>query len=403
MKRAALAVLALIGMYTLPATANDSSFTGVGGSMRPMKGEHSTVRMVRERIAIDVYKDYYDTTVDFVFHNTGRKNIATMGFPESNYGDGYSDGPAAKTQFLKFSTSVDGKPFDAKRTILKEDDPDGFDTYWIKVVPFERGQRRKIRVQYRSRFSGVADVNLARVASYSFTGQNWKGKVDSSELTLTLRAPGTWMVTPYWGNKPFAMHGSGARWSQTWRNWEAQGNFLMGIVPMVPGWLVDSEHSSLVRADAWPFSRTVTIPGTYAAETDPDYAIWASHGVLKNGTTFIAMNHLASRLDTYADEKKEGSGDTVVKTSWDEKTRLAILKAGRYTLTFWAGEKQVAVKDELGRSQDFKYALRAAPYTANGTLYVPLSDVAAVLKATFEVHPSQHSFTLKLSNFLKEN
>ena len=121
----------------LGALGNDSSFEGVGGSMVPTRGENKAIRMVSEVVVLTTGKEEYSTRADFVFANeTGRAQKVAMGFPEGNFGDVASAGPLSKSGFIGFTTFVDEKRFAAKRTILKESDANGFDTYWVKTVMF---------------------------------------------------------------------------------------------------------------------------------------------------------------------------------------------------------------------------------------------------------------------------
>ena len=62
--------LFLLALYlAATARANDTAVRGIGGSITPLSGEHPSVRMVREQVRMDLYRDSYDTAVDFVFVN----------------------------------------------------------------------------------------------------------------------------------------------------------------------------------------------------------------------------------------------------------------------------------------------------------------------------------------------
>ncbi|HEX8833939.1 MAG TPA: stalk domain-containing protein [Abditibacteriaceae bacterium] len=392
-----------VAVFASPALANDSSFSGVGGTVVPTKGEHSSVRMVHERVVLDIYRDYYDTTVDFVFHNTGRKNIATMGFPEGNWGDGFSDEEwIKKSQFLRFSTSVDGKPLRAKRTHLKYSDDVSFDTFWIKVVPFAAGQKRNVQVRYRSRLGAVADMTLMRAVTYNFTGKNWKNKVDFSDLRVNLRAPGIWMVTPYFEGTPISMQRRGPSFTKTWRNWEAQGNFMIGIVPVESGWLVDSAVSGAMNPKAADKAHTIAVGSGQAralARKENIYGMWAPQAVVRDGVTYVTLSHLKNRLEQRADADREGSGTKEVELKWDSKTRAATLRAGGNIFGFMPGQKSWSVHSKASGKTKTLIGTHA-PFVAYENFYVPLAPVARELKANVQVDSARHRFKLDIPLFV---
>lgn len=74
-------------MCALAAWANDRAIVGRGGTWKPLQGEHASIRMVSERVRVDVYEKYYDVQASFVFRNEGPATTVTMGFPESGGGD----------------------------------------------------------------------------------------------------------------------------------------------------------------------------------------------------------------------------------------------------------------------------------------------------------------------------
>src|SRR5690349_10328781 len=95
--------------------ANDSRVIGQSGRVRMIHGEHTTVRMVRETVRMDVYPQTYTVTADFTFTNDGPPVTVTMGFPESGYGDISTETLRTHSGFQSFHTWVDGKEVPAKR------------------------------------------------------------------------------------------------------------------------------------------------------------------------------------------------------------------------------------------------------------------------------------------------
>jgi hypothetical protein len=175
------------------AHSNDSGIIAVGGSWVVMKGKHPSVQMEREKIEMNVYADYYDVTAEFIFRNNGGECSVYMGFPESGFGDmnSYNDSVSA---FIKFSTMVDGVTADAKRERVRGEfnDYDAYLAYWIKEVSFKEGQTRKVSVKYRSPLgTGISAFynGTDNFVRYTFSGGNWQGKVQESNLKIYFHIP----------------------------------------------------------------------------------------------------------------------------------------------------------------------------------------------------------------------
>lgn len=209
---------------------NDFGIEGVGGTLRPIKGEHRSVRMVREWVRIDVHRASYETTVDFEFQNAGPATTVAMGFPER--GSGVMSKAPRRSGFTRFSTWVDGRRITARRVLLhtgwenegKSRIPTSYEACWVKRVRFEHNQRRKVRVRYCSRLGN------GLLISYNFTGGNWRGDIQSSKLKIVLHAPFTVGNEPSFskrGEEPesLSMRQRGRNLSYSWRNWQAEGLF----------------------------------------------------------------------------------------------------------------------------------------------------------------------------------
>jgi len=174
------------------ALLNDTSFEGVGGTMRPMKAENRDIRLVRETIRIQARTGKVQVT--FVFKNEGKAQSVTMGFPE----DGYDASAEARQRggFKWFKSSVDGKPLKVVRSKPVREQ-DGYTAYWVKSVPFARGQERKVLVQYQAPFG--SDTMPSKFVQYTVsTGANWKGKIGLMRIFVDLAGVKTskWVFTP---------------------------------------------------------------------------------------------------------------------------------------------------------------------------------------------------------------
>ena len=201
--------------------ANDTSISGVGGSVVALRTEHSSVQMVRETVRLDLYKGYYETTADFVFKNHGSTRTVRMGFPESGSGEG-------KPGTIKnFWTSVDGERVKAQR-IRTEHSEEYYTAYWVKSVPFDKNGERHVRVHFRTEYgSGIGGT----LASYDFTGGNWRGKVRESVLIITPHRGApllTFVQTEIPGHRKLLARQDASKLRRyVWRMWEAEAPLLL--------------------------------------------------------------------------------------------------------------------------------------------------------------------------------
>lgn len=379
-----LCALTLVQIHA--ANANDSAFSGVGGTPKLMKGEHPSIAMQSEKIVIVFNGENYDTRVDFVFRNDGGATTVQMGFPESRINDVK---PADKTAFLRFSTSVDGHKVAARR-IIPQSDLGKDNAYWIKTVAFAPHQKRRVRVEYRAPIVGAPTWGVHKSARYDFTGQNWKGKVERSDLEIHIRESGLWIGSPLWNFEPLAMNlkvgAKEAVFRKTWLNWQADGKFWFGLTRAVPFWMTnrslardninpsDDDFDPKIFAAAKTF-RIGAVPAELPqnAEAPPAFA--------RNGVTYISLSHLKFRLDDFAyDLRKHRNIQPKVDLKLDAKTGVSTLVAGRKTLHF---------APHIGSPAPI---LLGGEYRS--TLYVPLASVAKTFGLTFELDPKNRLFDL---------
>lgn len=240
MKRNFLLAGVVLSLFTLASAtrANDSAVTGVGGSWRPLKGEHRAVRMVRENININVGLRYskiikgnyagYDVTANFVFKNYGVAQWVQMGFPERGGGDINPQ----KSQFQNFKTWVNGRRVAATRRILEMSNDEDFRDYsalWVKRVYFKKGETKNVRVSYSSDAGATAGVGW--YAPYDFTGANWRSDVTESLITVTLSKDCKFIHALFNDKKIYVasrkLSDGSTRYFKRWTNWPAQGGFQL--------------------------------------------------------------------------------------------------------------------------------------------------------------------------------
>lgn len=364
-------LIALCCGMCVPACANDSAFSGVGGTPRPMRGEHRSIGMESEKIVIRADAKGYSTDVDFVFVNHGGKTSVQMGFPESSYENGDAE---HKTVFLRFATFVDGRKVVAKRVIPSQGGPET-EAYWLKTVDFGLRQTRRVHVSYRSPWGGNTEWGTRTALVYDFTGKNWRGLVERSELEIRVADAGLWLAAPRFNNQPLAMSFEvlpikgtprEAIFRKTWRNWQAQGGFMFGLTRMVPFWMLDRANSGPMQGSPQTLAtmRTFRIGNVPAAlpsnvEVPPAFR--------RGGVDFISLNHLERRLDEFAaDLEKYRGTKPKIAVQWDAKTRVTTLTAGVQTLAF-------APDSPFQGTSTRPILLRGVD---GDSLYVPLAAVA---------------------------
>ncbi len=385
-----------IGSRNHAARANDSAFSGVGGTPKPMRGEHRSIAMQSERIVIVADAKGYSTDVDFVFRNDGAAQSVQMGFPENSFGDSEA---ATKSAFLRFGTMVEGRAVKAKRVVIASDSPET-EAYWLKTVAFPARSTRRVRVSYRSPWGGNTEWGTRHALAYAFTGQNWKGKVERSDLEIRVATPGLWVAMPRFSyppqfeSLPLAMTRqdlpeNGASnppdrviFRKTWRNWQAQGSFLFGLTRTIPFWMLDRGSMSIEPgrlASAQTF-RIGKVPADLPVGVD------LPPGFLRGGVAYGALNHIENRLSVWAYDLREKLGiPAPVSLIWDAKARVSTLKAGAKTLKFSPDTPALGSKNpNLLLQGEF-----------GPTLFVPLAPLAKTLGLGVKIDAKNRLFELK--------
>ncbi len=368
----------------VPVWANDSAFSGVSGTPKPMRGEHASIAMQSERVVITADARGYSTDVEFTFRNDGAATSVQMGFPETSYGDT----PATKkSAFLRFASTVDGKVAPTKRLITSQGE-DSVEAYWVKTVAFGARQTRRVRVSYRSPWGGNVEWGTHQALIYDFTGKNWRGQVERSDLEIRVAAPGLWIGLPLFNNEPLAMPlqstPTATIFRKTWRNWQAQGNFSFGLTRAVPFWMMDRGALSASMVAPARLKNAVTFRVGAVPEELPQDAE-NPPAFIRDGVDYISLAHLANRLRDFGAELKKASGHTPeISLRWNPKTGIATLVAGTKTQSFALG---AAVEGS-----------KARPIFLRGqfgpTLYVPVDGVVHSLGLAFKADPKNRAFDL---------
>lgn len=182
-------------VIALPAYFNDGSGSlGVGGTVGLRKGTHPTIRLVEEEIRVKLPER--TVRVTFRFRNEGPATKVVMAFPENGYlGGGATKEDlkkARRSNFGYFRTAVDGKPFKPKLLKGAPDAESGlsYDHWWVKEVPFAKGQTRTVVNEYQGGWSwGPPWAHQAGFEYVLRTGASWKGgKIGRTHVIVDARA-----------------------------------------------------------------------------------------------------------------------------------------------------------------------------------------------------------------------
>jgi hypothetical protein len=134
--------------------------------------------MIREEIEINMYPDYYEMRIFFVFHNSGDTIVLDVGFPE------YSFGTQTITSFSNFRSSINGNWVD----IMKNENHQNNDP-WIKInawyakqVEFKANRTTTSIVEYRADYAHNGPFNSIE---YLYgTGSTWKDSIGEMKITV---------------------------------------------------------------------------------------------------------------------------------------------------------------------------------------------------------------------------
>lgn len=389
-----LSLLAALLLAATPTLANDASFSGIAGSPTLSQGEHTKIRMESEKVVLTLRpNELFETDARFVFVNdSNRAATVRMGFPETNYGDGWED-DGSRVGFKKFATTVNGRAVSAKRTIINRQNGD---VWWIKTVSFAPRERKNIRVMATSELGGSVDYAFGRALSYNFTGKNWKGLVSRSDLEVRIPLAGTWTaVGDSWKEgdekrtawKPNVEVKNGVAYlRKSWRNWQAQSVTTIGIRRVMPDWLVEFPINKLMLTED-TFAHIATFRVGRKSDGLGAVNAPAPQAFMHNGVAMVSFDYLARTLAGSAQNSKRG---------YDAGARTAFVRAQGTKLSFAPGNRAMTVtKNGVSREVALPVAPVLVTVVGSGrALYVPLAAAAGELDLPFVVNEAKHRFRL---------
>ncbi|MCK4629989.1 MAG: hypothetical protein KAT40_01020, partial [Bacteroidales bacterium] len=179
-KSLSLLFAAILFPVLLFADAANIIFTA-GGNVKPMNSE--SIKMVKEKIDITMLGNHFEVRVDYVFYNSGEKQTAIMGFPNSR--GTYGGGP----ENLKYGIN-DFRAFDGERELKIErkgsavtETVKTFPVWETFMVDFEAGETKRITNIYSQEY--FSEYGRSVGAKYILTtGATWKGSIDSISVNI---------------------------------------------------------------------------------------------------------------------------------------------------------------------------------------------------------------------------
>lgn len=379
--------MTLAALLLLCATARaDSEFMhGTGGTLRPLHGAESGVRLVRESVRAEVFASRCEATATFELRNDGAARELVLAFPESEDYSAYS-------AFRTLDMTLDGRAFKARRVVAPANREQERPSSWLARVSLGRGQSRSVRVSYQSEYEGLLH---AGDFAYKFNGGGWSGDVEESSLRVTFRAPGTHLcqgfVSSSSSQEPLAvdLRRLGHSLFFERRQWQPRGEFSLVFEPaFASGWL----SYEGIR----PRQHSVTVPGSPIGVRSA--VLWLPTALARGGTTFVSLDEMDRRLTGRSFEVVRGGA-----LSWKDGSKTATLRAGGHTLRFQAGRRAMRADGRL-------VSLPSAPFVEEGAghdmgaysfFYVPLAPVLRVLGGTANVNAPAHRFFFRGPLFRK--
>lgn len=166
------------------AFANDADVS-FGGSPKLLSGKAS-VRMLHEKIVMDVNLNTTKVTCDFWFKNEGPTATLRVGFPDDgNANEGYEEGGKLLSNFQYFKSWVNDKS--VPTGYILGNDSIG---WHVKTVRFPKGATVHVRDEYLAKTgAGIVlagdkqgDCRWARYVVH--TGASWKGNIGETLITV---------------------------------------------------------------------------------------------------------------------------------------------------------------------------------------------------------------------------
>jgi len=179
---------AILFPVLLYADAANIIFTA-GGNVKAMNSE--SIKMVKEKINITMLGNHFEVRVDYVFYNSGEKQTAIMGFPNSRGTYGSPENPEGIQYGINDFRAFDGKKelkIERKETAVTKSTK-AFSVWETFMVDFEAGETKNVTNIYSQKY-WIEHGGSKESAEYILTtGATWKGLIDSIWVNIHSNLP----------------------------------------------------------------------------------------------------------------------------------------------------------------------------------------------------------------------
>lgn len=177
--------LLLISSY-----ANDTMFTVKGGDLTLIDSGSSEVRLIKEKLYMHFYDQYYQVIVEYEFYNEGNELSTKLGFP-IRVNTVNTDIKDIKVYVTGFDTAVNGQyvPFEVIKQPIQSTNESGHykeeytEIWYVKNVTFQKGCKTEITIKYNSDY-GSEGVGSCLAYYYYGSGVTWKNGIELLELYI---------------------------------------------------------------------------------------------------------------------------------------------------------------------------------------------------------------------------
>jgi len=179
---------AILFPVLLFADAANIIFTA-GGNVKPMNSE--SIKMVKEKINITMLGNHFEVRVTYVFHNSGEKQTAIMGFPNSRGTYGSPENLEGIQYGIKDFKAFDGKrelKIERKETAVTKSTK-AFPVWETFMVDFEAGETKNVTNIYSQKYWTEHGGSKESAKYILTTGATWKGLIDSIWVNIHSNLP----------------------------------------------------------------------------------------------------------------------------------------------------------------------------------------------------------------------
>jgi hypothetical protein len=170
-------------LLTCVASADDANWVGVGSAGNFSKNRY--VAMERETVDIQLADEDMHVRATFWFKNQGPATNVTMAFPDQTSRNQFQGGDGATHRYVieNMASTVDGKHVTLIRQKAQAKNDFEVNSVWLKTVTFDRGQTRKVVVDYNAE-NGFAGGGYVLNSYILRTGSTWRGPIGECEINV---------------------------------------------------------------------------------------------------------------------------------------------------------------------------------------------------------------------------